>query len=113
MKPLHIDDYPAAKVARVGQPFRMEVPVLCTSHFPKDDCDLLCEWDGPFCFLQSDDGNDTVIIIEDLGATRDYDRLSQAAKDVLDRFARLGYRYLRLSGGGVGDVLEGLPTYEW
>lgn len=103
----HIDQYPRARVQiKPIAPWVMQVPVISTSHFSQDDCDLLMEQE--FCFMYDYDGRTAILIIEE---PDNPEELSAEAASLIERFRSLGYKYLRLDPNG--DVLEGLPTYEW
>jgi hypothetical protein len=85
----------------------MQVPVITTSHFSQADCDLL--YDRESCFMCDNDGSSVILLIEE--PDNNPEELSAAGAVVLTHFRDLGYVYLRIDCSG--EVVEGLPVYDW
>ena len=96
---------------RKGDLWIMQVPVISTSHFPADDCDLLFDAQAT-CLVGFNDEIPTAILhLEDFEQNLPLDRLAESSRQVLRHFHDLGYAYLRLDRDG--DVVPGLPTFDW
>lgn len=92
-----------SKWANSPTTFHMTAAVVSSSHFNERDHDIL--W-GQAIFYDVP-STECIVKIEDLAI-----KVSPDAQKVLDAFVECGFIYLRISGE-IGNVIEGLPTYEW
>lgn len=98
--------FPPCGMSRsAGAPFVMEVPVINTAHFTREECDALYQE----AYWKTHDDFSVILVIEDHES--DYAHMKPETVAVIQHFARLSYPYLRLDPDG--DLVEGLPTFDW
>lgn len=112
---MNIDDYPKHTQRRTDV-FVMHVPVISSSHITAQDGRILTEApedvEGHLCRL-GDTGDILVMDEENKNLITEWQQagLSSAFIDLMLRMRGLGYCYVRIDADG--DVLDGLPTFEW
>jgi len=96
-----------------GRHFLMQVPVISTTHLSQTDCDAL-EKDALFVSQPSDQFNFGFIIVMDADepVAEQFKGFSPATIVLLKALKDLGYYYVRFDGD-CGDVIPGLPTFNW
>ena len=103
-------NYPPARCPKPASAWIMQVPVISTGHFPKEDCDLLFA-DEPMMHSTSFDPPSVLLAIEDPEDNLPWDKLSITTRGLIKSFHELGYRYLRLDRDG--DTISDRTTFNW
>lgn len=99
-------NYPQAPQQKSDAPWIMTVAVLSTSHMPQEDfATLLCSTEclGP---LMSD-----IALLLCLDDHTDIERIDPGTRAAIDFVVSKGYAYLRFDPEG--EVIEGLPVFDW
>ena len=82
----------------------MQVPVISTSHLPQDQCNTLYEG-----ALMRDVGGQTCLF--NISEPETFESYPAETVRLINYFSERGYHYLRLDPDG--DIVEGLPLFEW